>query len=359
MRKHKILYLFLLCALFLGSIGVAPTHAASPIVRAVLFFLPTCSHCEYVIKEVLPPLQKEYKEQFIIAKIDLSTPAGQQLYEHAIAAYQVPDNRLGVPALVVGADFLVGDQEIPDKLPGLIKTGLSEGGVNWPTLPGLNQITSTLEDANDLNQNQPFIDSMLERFQRDRVGNSLAVAVLLGMIISLLFVIYNYVTGSSSLAKPWPGWVIPLLATIGMLVAIYLTFVETTKTQAFCGPIGDCNSVQSSPYAKIFGFLPVGILGLMGYAAILVLWVLQAVAPEKWRKFSWLAIWGSSIFGVLFSIYLTFLEPFIIGATCIWCITSAIVITLLLWASTPLAKLASSSEEQAQGDATPASGLTP
>jgi uncharacterized membrane protein len=41
-----------------------------------------------------------------------------------------------------------------------------------------------------------------------------------------------------------------------------------------------------------------------------------------------------ALLGTLFSIYLTFLEPFVIGATCIWCITSAIVITLLLWTTT-------------------------
>ena len=38
-----------------------------------------------------------------------------------------------------------------------------------------------------------------------------------------------------------------------------------------------------------------------------------------------------ALFGVLFSIYLTFLEPFVIGATCAWCITSAIIMALILW----------------------------
>ncbi|RPH60653.1 MAG: hypothetical protein EHM81_05800, partial [Chloroflexi bacterium] len=38
-------------------------------------------------------------------------------------------------------------------------------------------------------------------------------------------------------------------------------------------------------------------------------------------------------FGLTFSVYLTFLEPFVIGATCAWCLTSAIVITALFWLS--------------------------
>jgi uncharacterized membrane protein len=36
-----------------------------------------------------------------------------------------------------------------------------------------------------------------------------------------------------------------------------------------------------------------------------------------------------------FSIYLTFLEPFVIGASCAWCLTSALIATLLLLAATP------------------------
>ncbi|HUM72419.1 MAG TPA: vitamin K epoxide reductase family protein, partial [Chloroflexota bacterium] len=43
-----------------------------------------------------------------------------------------------------------------------------------------------------------------------------------------------------------------------------------------------------------------------------------------------LALVGMTAFGVLFSIYLTYLEPFVIGAVCAWCLTSAVVMTLLL-----------------------------
>jgi len=185
---------------------------------------------------------------------------------------------------------------------------------------------------------------------RDVTGNSLATIVLLGMIASLVLVTYNFVMGDPEQAKPWPHWVIPLLAVLGMGVAIYMSFVETTKVAAFCGPIGDCNSVQKSEYAHIFGILPVGVLGLLGYFAILAAWIVQLFTSERLRNLIWVAIWGMAVFGVLFSIYLTFLEPFVIGATCIWCISSAIIITLLLWASTPLAKLATSSAEELQDE---------
>jgi uncharacterized membrane protein len=172
---------------------------------------------------------------------------------------------------------------------------------------------------------------MLSKFMLDPTANTVAVIVLLGMVASIIAAAMYYIQGSAP--RRWPSWIIPLLAIIGLGIAIYLTYVETTKDVAFCGPIGNCNSVQQSPYATLFGFLPVGLLGGLGYLAILVLWLVRRFGPQSANKLLTLSIWGLTTFGVLFSIYLTFLEPFVIGATCIWCISSAITITLLFWAS--------------------------
>ena len=138
----------------------------------------------------------------------------------------------------------------------------------------------------------------------------------------------------------WPKWVIPVLSVLGMGVAFYLTYVETSGVEAFCGPVGDCNSVQLSPYATLFGVLPVGILGLIGYALILAGWAFYHFGPKSFRWASAISVWGMAFFGVLFSIYLTFLEPFVIGATCMWCISSAIIMTLVFLAATGPAKRA-------------------
>jgi uncharacterized membrane protein len=318
---------------------ILPVEAAPAAVRAVFFYSPTCPHCEYVIKNTLPPLEAQYPETLLLAKIDVTTTDGGKLYQTMAERYQLPDERRGVPALVIGDLVLVGSQEIPEKFPALIQTGLTKGGVAWPDIQGLSSYTQGLEATKQLATDAP---GWQQKFQRDVVGNTLAVAVLVGMIISLIIAAYRFVMGDPGTTRPWPGWIIPLLAILGMGVAVYLAFIETTRTSAICGPIGDCNSVQQSAYARLFGVLPVGVLGLLGYIAILVLWVVQRFSNEKLRRLAWLALWGLAIFGVLFSIYLTFLEPFVIGATCIWCISSAIIMTLLLWATTPLAVIAAS-----------------
>jgi len=61
---------------------------------------------------------------------------------------------------------------------------------------------------------------------------------------------------------------------------------------------------------------------------------MQTYGHAKWRVVSILAMGVMVVFGVLFSIYLTFLEPFVIGTTCIWCLSTAVVMTLLLWVVT-------------------------
>lgn len=177
-------------------------------------------------------------------------------------------------------------------------------------------------------------------FKKDILANSLAVGILVGMVISIFMVLIILIRGilaeqSSPVSIKIPGWVIPLLIVIGLGIAGYLTFIEAGKRPALCGPVGNCNEVQNSPYAKLFGVLPVGVLGLIGYVAILVAWIARNYGSNGYRVISNMALWGLSLFGVAFSIYLTFLEPFVIGATCIWCLSSAIVITVLLWVTTP------------------------
>ena len=113
-------------------------------------------------------------------------------------------------------------------------------------------------------------------------------------------------------------------------MAAYLAYVETAAVDAVCGPVGDCNTVQQSEFARLFGVLPIGALGLAGYAAILVAWVVGTRAEPGVARPARLALLAMAFGGTAFSVYLTFLEPFVIGATCAWCVTSAILMALVL-----------------------------
>lgn len=163
---------------------------------------------------------------------------------------------------------------------------------------------------------EPTALSPIDRFKLDPVGNSLAVIVLLSMLAA---VAYTVVNGRQMLQQPSqrlkPGapssreWLVPLLALASLGVAGYLAYVETLEVAAICGPVGDCNTVQQSEYARLFGVLPVGLLGLVGYVGVLAMWLWQRVdSSSRSDAVAALVLFGIAGFGTLFSIYLTFLE---------------------------------------------------
>jgi uncharacterized membrane protein len=314
-----------------------------PVVHAVLFYSPACGHCAVVINDVLPPLKDQYGDQLQIMGVNAGTREGAELFQLFLDDWKIDRSRYGVPALVVGNTHLVGELEIPEQFPGIIENGLKAGGIDWPDIPtlaeivGQGQSSSSQAGSTQANQNTavPYGTplTLWDRFKLDLAGNILAVAVLLGMIITVVLVLVSVLRANPVTGVDW-SWVIPILSLLGLFVAGYLSFVEVTDTEAVCGPVGDCNSVQQSPYAILFGLLPVGILGLLGYVGILLAWLLKKYGPESWRDRFTLAMWGMAFFGIIFSIYLTFLEPFVIGATCMWCISSALIITLQFVAAT-------------------------
>jgi len=129
-----------------------------------------------------------------------------------------------------------------------------------------------------------------------------------------------------------PAWLMPLILAAGLIVAGYLTYVEMGAHEAVCGLVGDCNAVQQSDYARLFGVVPVGAVGLAGYAALLLAWLWGKITGARLASVFLLLF---AEIGVVFSAYLTFLEPFVIGATCMWCLTSAVTMLALLWLIAP------------------------
>jgi uncharacterized membrane protein/thiol-disulfide isomerase/thioredoxin len=344
-RSNRFLHLLLVPLIIIMALPNL-AYAQGPVIHAVLFFSNDCSHCHEVMEQQLPPLVQKYGKQLDIVGVDVNHAVGLQMYQAMLTKYNVPDERVGVPTLVVGSDVLVGSDEIPQKFPGIIEAGLAQGGIEFPDIPGLSDILAAQTESttvqtsttqNPVEQTAPpgtTSPVFLQKFMSDPVANSIAVIVLLAMIACVILVAYKFLLGSDSRLFHWPSWVIPVVALLGMGVAFYLSFVEITKTEAICGPVGNCNSVQESQYATLFGLIPVGALGLVGYASILAAWLFRQSGPKSWSKFLTLAIWIFAWFGILFTIYLTFLEPFVIGATCAWCITSAILMTIVFLAAT-------------------------
>jgi uncharacterized membrane protein len=167
----------------------------------------------------------------------------------------------------------------------------------------------------------------------DPYGNSLAGALLIVMMAVAGRSVVLVRRALPIRGAPSESRAIPLLCLAGLGVASYLSWVEIGGRDAVCGPVGDCNTVQQSEYAILFGVVPIGVLGVVGFTATLGAWLFGRLVDGRAREMAGLALLALTGFGTLFSIYLTFLEPFVIGATCAWCLTSATIMTLLYWLS--------------------------
>lgn len=112
-------------------------------------------------------------------------------------------------------------------------------------------------------------------------------------------------------------WPVALLAAAGVIVAGYLAGMKLAGGRAlFCTAGSGCDIVQASRYAVFLG-LPTGAWGAGLYAAIGALAILGLSAKR------WLAAFLLAVAGASFSAYLTYLELFVIGAVCAYCLVSA------------------------------------
>lgn len=111
------------------------------------------------------------------------------------------------------------------------------------------------------------------------------------------------------------------LAILGLVIAAYLTYVHYSGVTALCEIAHGCEQVQTSRWAKLAG-VPVSLLGLIGYVAIVAALLLRGEAAR-------IAATAFAVGGSFFSAYLTYREIWTIEAICIWCIASAIIMTAL------------------------------
>jgi len=338
-KLNLSLILYLLSVAFIIPTASAQS-ADPPIVRAVMFWMDGCPHCEEVIQNVLPPLREKYNAQFELTLIEVvSTQDVNTLYRVA-ASYNIPKEQTGVPFVIIGNQVLVGSDQVANRLPVLIDDYLAQGGVDFPSNPILADILPTALPASPSTDELPAVTepslpantASVTAMQSN--GFALAIVIMVGMGIALLYSLIAFAFGKIFSLPAWADWLIPALIIIGIGVAGYLSYIETQSTEAVCGPVGDCNTVQSSRYAKLFGVLPIGVLGLIGYLGLLTTWVVRNYLP-KFAKPADIAFFGMAFFAVIFSLYLTYLEPFVIKAVCIWCLSSAVIVTLLLLIGTP------------------------
>ena len=125
-----------------------------------------------------------------------------------------------------------------------------------------------------------------------------------------------------------------LIALIGVFVSLYLTLYKLGYIGTLACGTGGCETVQLSRWGDFLG-VPVAGWGVGYYGAVLALAVAgvqERFAESRRLTIALLVVTG---WGLLFTLWLTYLELFVIHAICRWCVGSAamtvILFALALW----------------------------
>lgn len=117
-----------------------------------------------------------------------------------------------------------------------------------------------------------------------------------------------------------------IFSLLGLAVSAYLAYEYSKDGLINCPIGGGCDIVRKSSYSSFLG-IDIPYLGIAFYLAMAFLSVWLTQSTDKLFNFFRLLL---SFFGFIFGVYLTFIEAFVIGAYCFWCVTSFIISVIIL-----------------------------
>jgi uncharacterized membrane protein len=111
-------------------------------------------------------------------------------------------------------------------------------------------------------------------------------------------------------------------ATVGVGVAVYIAIAHSDGGSPVClGGGRGCETIAKSSYSHLLG-VDIAILGAIGYLLLLG----AALLRGDGARMGGFAI---ALVGFGYSVFLTYLELFVIDAVCQWCVLSAVLMTVL------------------------------
>ena len=121
-----------------------------------------------------------------------------------------------------------------------------------------------------------------------------------------------------------------ILALIAFLLSYYIFYSKKHHKPLYC-PIGEnCDDVVRSKYGKTFG-IENTIPGMMYYVMIFLYAIIIMLNRNLFKQdIVYYSIVGASIASVMFSLYLAYVQKFILKKWCIYCIVSTISSILIL-----------------------------
>jgi len=119
-----------------------------------------------------------------------------------------------------------------------------------------------------------------------------------------------------------------LLSLLGLFVSTYLYLYKIGRIGTLACGTGACEAVQASEWSRFAG-VEVALIGMVGYGALLLVSLASlqpALAARRWPATTLAVLAG---IGVVFTLYLTYIELFVLHAICRWCVGSATIIVAI------------------------------
>lgn len=126
----------------------------------------------------------------------------------------------------------------------------------------------------------------------------------------------------------WMTRALVALSVVGLIVSIYMTIYKLTENNAMCLGSGDCSVVNASRYSEVNG-VPVAVIGILGYAAILGILFFESRGRGFLQENGPLLVFGMALTGFLFTLWLIYVEIVLLKALCPFCVTSQAAMALI------------------------------
>ncbi len=122
----------------------------------------------------------------------------------------------------------------------------------------------------------------------------------------------------------------------GFFLAAYIRYSKRTHTPLVCPLDFDCKPVVTSRFSKFLG-IDLTLLGMMYYACTAVLYTLFLITPTGIPASLSFVTLSLTTVGVLFSLYLTFIQGVVLKQWCSWCLCSAFLTLIIFIVALPIA----------------------
>lgn len=119
-----------------------------------------------------------------------------------------------------------------------------------------------------------------------------------------------------------------LLSLAGLFISGYLYLYKIGKIGSLACGTGGCETVQLSAWSRFAG-LEVSLIGVLGYAGLLALSLVSVQNDLQGSQWPTSVMTIAAAIGIAFTLYLTYLEVFVIHAICRWCVASGVIIAAI------------------------------